>query len=144
MGWPARDQADGLALEMLAHTLDPKRWEVEILSNDMLVSQLVSLAEEKKPAIVCIASLPPGGMAHTRYLCKRLRSQLPDLKIVIGRWGQNGSVEETQRLLHEIGADLVAMTLLETRDQLTAWLPVLNQDQRTVADGVAKAEAARR
>jgi predicted PurR-regulated permease PerM len=144
MGWPARDRADGLALEMLAYTLDRNKWQMELLSNDMLVSQMVSLAEEKKPAIFCIASLPPGGMAHTRYLCKRLRSQLPDLKIVVGRWGQKGSVEETEKLLREIGADLVAMTLLETRDQMTAWLPVLNQDQRKAAEGIAKAEAGRR
>ena len=128
MGWPARDQADVLALEMLAHTLDAKNWEMEILSNDMLVVQMVSKVEEKKPAIFCIASLPPGGMAHTRYLCKRLKGRLPDLKIVVGRWGQKGNIEETEKLLHEIGADLVATTLLETRDQLNAWVPVLHAE----------------
>ena len=137
MGFPARDQADGLALEMLAHTLDPNKWQMEILSNDMLVSQMVSLAEERKPAIFCIASLPPGGMSHTRYLCKRLRGQLPDLKIVVGRWGQKAGAEEIEGVLHEAGADLVATTLLETRDQMTAWLPVLNQAQRTAIHEVA-------
>jgi predicted PurR-regulated permease PerM len=131
MGFPARDQADGLALEMLAHTLDPKRWVMEILTNDMLVSQMVELAQEKKPAIFCIASLPPGGMSHTRYLCKRLRGQMPDLKIVVGRWGQKAGAEEIEGILHEAGADLVATTLLETRDQMTAWLPVLQEGQRS-------------
>jgi predicted PurR-regulated permease PerM len=137
MGFPARDQADGLALEMLAHTLDPNRWVMEILSNDMLVSQMVELAEEKKPAIFCIASLPPGGMAHTRYLCKRLRGQLPDLKIVVGRWGQKSGADEIEGILHEAGADLVATTLLETRDQMTAWLPVLVHEKQATAGGAA-------
>ena len=142
MGWPARNQGDGLALEMLAVALDSERWQMEILSNDMLVAQMVSLAEEKKPAVFCIASLPPGGMAHTRYLCKRLRNRLPDLKIVVGRWGQKGGVEETTAMLKEAGADLVATTLLETRNQMNAWLPVLDGDHRA-ADGAAKAEARR-
>ena len=137
MGFPARDQADSLALEMLAQTMDPNKWEMEILSNDMLVSQMVSLAEEKKPAIFCIASLPPGGMSHTRYLCKRLRGQLPGVKIVVGRWGQKTGAEESEGALHEAGADLVATTLLETRDQMTAWLPVLQEAQRSIDQGTA-------
>ena len=104
---------------------------------------MVGLAEEKKPAVFCIASLPPGGMAHARYLCKRLRGRLPGLKIVVGRWGQKGNVEEAMTLLKEVGADLVATTLLETRNQMNSWLPVFEGDQRVATEAAVKAEGIR-
>ena len=32
--------------------------------------------------LVCIAAVQPGGLAHTHYLCKRLRAEFADLKIL--------------------------------------------------------------
>jgi len=136
---PGRDEADALALEMLRQVLDPAKWEVEALSLEMLSAELVALAGEKEPAVVCIGALPPGGLAHTRYLCKRLRARLPQAKIVVGRWGLKGNVEENEEQLREAGADQVETTLLKSRDHLNAWLPVLSQYRpQTVVDVVVK------
>jgi hypothetical protein len=96
---------------------------------EMLSAELVALAGEKEPAVVCIGALPPGGLAHTRYLCKRLRARLPVAKIVVGRWGLKTSVEQNEEQLREAGADQVETTLLETRNHLHAWLPVLAQQE---------------
>jgi predicted PurR-regulated permease PerM len=128
LGCPGHDEADALALTMLQQLLDPARWAMEILSTEVLSAELVTLAEENGPAIVCISALPPGGLAHTRYLCKRLRARLPRAKILVGRWGLQGNLEQNQDQLREAGADEVETTLLETRDHLLAWLPVLAQD----------------
>jgi hypothetical protein len=136
---PARDEADRVALEMLQQTLDPARWDVEVAAVATLAAELIPLAEEKKPAVICIASLPPGGLAHTRYLCKRLRGRFPDAKIVVGRWGLKGNVEENQEQLRAAGADEVGTTLLGTRQHLQAWLPVLAQREPEPA---ARREAA--
>jgi predicted PurR-regulated permease PerM len=122
---PARDEEDRLGLEMLQQLLDPTRWDVEIAGLETLTSELLVQAAEKKPAVICIAALPPGGLAHTRYLCKRLRQRLPEVKIVVGRWGLRGNVEQNVEQLREVGADQIDTTLLETRDHLNAWLPVL-------------------
>jgi hypothetical protein len=62
---------------MLAQLLDPARWEVEVVPVTLLAGELLSFIEEKRPAALCIGSLPPGGLAHTRYLCKRLRAPWP-------------------------------------------------------------------
>ena len=135
---PGHDAADALALEMLRQLLDPARWEVEVLSLEMLSSEFVALAGEKEPAVVCIGALPPGGLAHTRYLCKRLRTRLPEARIVVGRWGLKNNVEEDQQQLREAGADQVETTLLETRTHLSAWLPVLAQEgAKTTAQSAA-------
>jgi methylmalonyl-CoA mutase cobalamin-binding subunit len=138
LGCPGQDEADRLALEMLRQLLDPARWEVEVLSLEMLSAELVALAGEKEPAVVCIGALPPGGLAHTRYLCKRLRARLPEARIVVGRWGLKGNVEQNQEQLREAGADQVETTLLETRTHLHAWLPVLAQERVKTTAGAAR------
>jgi predicted PurR-regulated permease PerM len=126
---PARDQADRLALEMLRQLLDPAKWVVEVTAVDTMTADLVTQVAEQTPALVCIGALPPGGLAHTRYLCKKLRARFPEVKIVVGRWGLTGGVETNREQLQDAGADLIATTLLETRSQLSSLLPILSQQQ---------------
>lgn len=125
LGCPARDEFDELALEMLRHLLDPKRWQLEIVTADMLAAELIARVGKQQPAMICIASLPPGGLAHTRYLCKRLRSHFPEVRILVGRWGLHGSSEHNQVQLKESGATEMATSILETRSQFRALLPLL-------------------
>jgi hypothetical protein len=125
LGCPARDDMDQLALEMLRQLLDPARWEVEVVPTPTLSGELLSMVQEKAPAVLCVGALPPGGLAHTRYLCKRLRARFPAAKIVVGRWGLKGNVDENRDQLREAGADQVDTTLLDTQGHLTTWLPVL-------------------
>lgn len=133
MGYPARDIEDQLALEMLGRLLDSADWEWENVPALTLTGDWIERVAERNPAIVCIASIPPGGLAHTRYVCKRLRNRFPDLKIAVGRWGLPEDIELTHDL-EEAGADHVARSLRETRDQLNGWLPVFDQQSRDAAD----------
>ena len=126
---PARDQADRLALEMLRQVLDPAKWVVEIAAVETLTADLVAQVAEQAPALVCIGALPPGGLAHTRYLCKKLRARFLKVKIVVGRWGLSGNIEANREQLQDAGADLTAATILETRRQLNSLLPTLMQQQ---------------
>jgi len=121
---PAFDKADVLALEMLTKLLSPLRWDIDVVRSEALTAEVVDRAVESGVSVICIGSVAPGGLAHTRYLCKRLRAQLPDVKIIEGRWGRKDNEENEQQLL-EAGADAVATTLLATRNQLTSWAPVL-------------------
>ncbi len=124
---PARDQADRLALEMLRQLLDPAKWVVEVAAVETLTADLVAQVAEQAPALVCIGALPPGGLAHARYLCKKLRARFPEVKIIVGRWGLTGGVEANREQLQDAGADLTATTMLETRSQLNSLLPILTQ-----------------
>jgi predicted PurR-regulated permease PerM len=135
LGCSGHDEADALALEMLRQTLDPARWDVELLSWDMVTAEPVTLAGKRNPAVVCIGALPPGGLARTRFLCKRLRSQLPHAKVVVGRWGLKSTVEH--EYLREAGADQIGTTLVETLDQLRAWLPPLDKGAAETTPAVA-------
>jgi hypothetical protein len=126
---PARDEADRLGLLMLKHLLDPVKWDVEITAVETLTSELVARVEQEKHAVVCIGSLPPGGLAQSRYLCKRFRAQFPHLKIIVGRWGLRGNVEGNREQLEEAGADVVGTTLRATCTQLDSWLSILIHEE---------------
>jgi len=116
VGCSTRDDADELALLMFRQLLDPVRYELAIMGDETLTSEVIDRIAEQSPALVCIASLPPGGLAQTRYLCKRLRKRFPDLKIIVGRWGNRG--EHNGDSLRAAGADHVGTTIGETRDHV--------------------------
>jgi predicted PurR-regulated permease PerM/CheY-like chemotaxis protein len=132
LGSPARDESDRLALEMLRQVLDPARWAMEVTAVEAQTEALAARVAEEGPVLVCIGSLPPGGLAHTRYLCKRLRARSPNVKIMVGRWGLKGDdAKQNEAQLREAGADAVTTTLLETRDQLNALFPNLANEPAT-------------
>ena len=110
---PARDEIDAVALAIAGRLIDATRWQVEILGPSLLTSEVAQLVEERRPALVCIGSVAPDGVSHTRHLCKRLRTRCPDLKIVVGRFGLHDESADEQRQLVEGGADHIATTMRE-------------------------------
>jgi predicted PurR-regulated permease PerM len=121
LGCPAHDKEDETVLHLLARMLDPNCWDVEVLTTNTLSSELLARIAEKHPNMICIAALPPGGLTHTRYLCKRLRLRFPDVKIIVARCGLESSAEENIGLLHQAGADFITTSLADTKAQLAAW-----------------------
>ena len=73
---------------------------------------------ERGARILCLADLPPSPPSKARYLVRRLRAALPDAIILVGRWAPPELTEDDRPLLIDAGANSVASTLLETRDQL--------------------------
>lgn len=126
LGCPAHDEADELALLMFRQMLDSTRYEVEIKSDAMLASEVVDLIGEKSPAMICIAAVPPGGLAQTRYLCKRLRARFPNLKIAVGRWG---AASGDSKSILVAGADRVGITMIETCEQMTQLIQISSHSE---------------
>lgn len=125
LGCPARDETDAVGLEMLRQLLIPSRCQLEVASVDLLVSELVARMAESPPAAICIACLPPGGLSHARYLCKRLREAAPEILIIVGRWSPSGVSKLDRDRLIEAGASAVTATILETRKLLESRLRVM-------------------
>jgi len=115
LGCPARDEADELALLMFRQLFVSTRYDVELMSDATLTSEVVAVIGEKNPAMIFITTVSPGGLAQTRYLCRRLRARFPNLKIAVGQWGM-GSEDRNSILL--AGADRVGTTMIETREQI--------------------------
>jgi predicted PurR-regulated permease PerM len=114
----ADDEGDGIALSMLRQLVSPAECEIELASAHTLSGEIASLAAEKKPSVVLIAALSPEDLARARHLCKRLRARLPDIKILVGRWGGADTKANDREALVAAGADEVGVTLAQSRDQL--------------------------
>jgi AI-2E family transporter len=118
VAYPANGHADALALRMLGQLVDADGIRLDVKSVRLLASEIIDLVRARDARLVCIADLPPSPPSKTRYVVRKLRSALPDVRILIGRWAPAELADEDRTLLVEAGASHVATTLLETRDQL--------------------------
>jgi predicted PurR-regulated permease PerM len=131
LGCPARDEADEVALLMFKQLLASTRYDLNVMGEETLASEMVAKAGEKQMDLVCIAAVQPGGIAQARYLCKRLRAQFSDVKIVIGLWGFNDELEGTRESLLSAGADQIGTTLLQSRDQISNLGQLISDSQKS-------------
>lgn len=125
LGCAARDTSDDTGLLMLKEALDPGWYDVTLIGSALMASETITAVTQHQPAVVCIATLPPGGLAQTRLLCLRLRRNFPDLRILVGRWGMTGDAAEVRAHLLAAGATEVATTLTESCAQFAALLPLV-------------------
>lgn len=121
---PARDEVDRQALDMLSRHMDPRKWDVEVTAVATLTSELLQQFRDDEPGLVVIGSVAPGGLAHVRYICKRLQARFPKLKLVVYRAGLGEPDEESKKLL-DSGVSQVTFTLEATRQYVQSWQPVL-------------------
>jgi predicted PurR-regulated permease PerM len=131
---PADGGADEVAIEMLRQLLSPARWDVQAAGDDVLAGELLESVSSRHVPLVCIGSLRPGGLAHSRYFCKRLRSHWSDVKIVVGRWGTSPESDAVVEQLRAAGADQVEWTLADTAKHLEAWWLVLTERSEPLAN----------
>jgi predicted PurR-regulated permease PerM len=124
LGYATNGAADEVALAMLAQLLDDLPIDLAITKERLPASDLVSLVQAQGVSVVCIADLPPSAASKTRYLVKRLRAALPDLRIIVGRWAPAALADESNQVLRSAGATLVASTLEETQTYLAGLVEI--------------------
>jgi len=118
LGYATNGVADELALAMLTHLVDDLPIAIEVTKTRMLASDVVSLVQAQGVSIVCLADLPPSPPSKTRYLVRRLRTALPDVRILVGRWAPAPLADDSTQLLRDAGATVVVSTLTEARAYL--------------------------
>jgi predicted PurR-regulated permease PerM len=121
---PARDEAEHVAAEIFAGSLEATRWEVRVAGDETLASELVALVGEFRAAVVVLVALPPGGLSHCRYLVGRLQARCPGVRVVVGRWGCP-EPEGAEPAGGVKGAEGLDRSLAETRKRLAELHPVL-------------------
>jgi len=88
LGCPASDESDELALLMLSELLAAEQWQMRVLSSGILSSECLAELGKEQKSVVCVGTLSEGSMVPTRQFCRRIRSQFPQLPVVLGCWGQ--------------------------------------------------------
>jgi len=113
---PARDEGDEIAATMVAQILETSGCHVQAVSITSLASEMVDLVDQCTADVVCVSATPPAAVMHARYLCKRLRSQLPEVKLVVGLWNAQGDLNKAKERIG-CGAVVVA-TLADAQQQI--------------------------
>jgi predicted PurR-regulated permease PerM len=90
---PARDEADELAALMLKELLQRHGLAAKLMQAGRSPGKLLADVDREKPKIVCVLAVPPFAYMHSRYVCRRLRHQFPQLKIVSAILTGNGKRE---------------------------------------------------
>lgn len=113
---PARDATDELAVTMLGKSISNDHFDWHEMSSLGLATDTLAMIVELKASIIVIASVYPGSLAHTIYLCKRIRTRFPDVMIVASRLGMDDPdmIKNNSDKLHAVGAKVVPPTLQET------------------------------
>jgi hypothetical protein len=106
LGCPARDRADEVALHMLAQELAADGITMAVLPATLLTAEVAREILVRRPAVVVVGSVPPGGLAETRHLCKRLRATPSEARVVVARWGEEGDATADVRSLAQARAAL--------------------------------------
>jgi hypothetical protein len=139
LGYAVNGAADEVALAMLAHLLDDLPIVMEITGTRMQAVELASLVGDRKFSVVCFADLPPSSSSKTRYLVRKLRSALPELRIAVGRWGPPALADESSQILLDAGANHVASLLIESRNYLGGLLEMPRLLVLDTADAAGRA-----
>jgi hypothetical protein len=113
---PATDEADELALRMLAERLHREQWRMRVLSFEMLSAETILETEKAGPLVLCIGFLPEAPFPPARQLCKRLRQRFPDLRILLAHWQS----PEPEKARHHFAGlvDEFGWSMAETKNQL--------------------------
>jgi predicted PurR-regulated permease PerM len=119
VGVSARTVTDETIWEMLAQLVDPAKVQLESVGSSYLASDVTAGEptglSPNLPDLVCVISVPPGGLAQARYICRRLRTKLPRTPILVIRPGAQARGQESSQRLTEDGAGQVCFTLGEAR-----------------------------
>lgn len=145
IGVPVDDAEDSLALRMLAQRAHPEALRFEILDAGKSSLQIADELGGLKPDLLVLSHVPPGGLTHTRYLARKLRSMFPGVPILAGYWTSQELEEGVIERTRQAGATSVATSIAEAHRWIDARLrgdePLTPLSNRTLAaNGVALAE----
>ncbi len=126
IGVSARTVTDETIWEMLAQLFDREKVQLESVGSSYLASDVTSGqptgVSPDAPDLVCVISVPPGGLAQARYICRRLRARLPSTPVVVIRPGGQANGPESSQKLTEDGARQVCFTLEGARTMIAQTL----------------------
>ncbi len=119
VGVPANDRADELALRMLRTLIGPVEGvELEIVDGAGGPMRVADAIGERKPDVVLVSHVPPGGLTNMRYMVRRLKAALGDVPVWAGRWGEQGDTAALAEQLRAAGAARSVFSLAEARERL--------------------------
>jgi predicted PurR-regulated permease PerM len=113
----AHDEADHLAGLAFARVLPPADFDPQVIDFPVLAGEIVDRVAESGAGIVCISAVPPQAAIQAGYLVKRLKSRLPEVKVLVVLWTSE-DIARARARLGEAGADKIVSSLPDAIAQL--------------------------
>ncbi|MEQ1353238.1 MAG: AI-2E family transporter [Candidatus Acidiferrum sp.] len=110
---PARDEADEIVGIMLGQLLVRAGYQAQAIPIGT-TSEMIAQLKDSRPDIICISALPPFALLHARELYRKIRTQMPNVRIIIGLWKFAGDPLKAATRLRIDGNDKLAVTLAQT------------------------------
>lgn len=117
---PARDEADEIVGIMLTQLLERAGYQAQAIAVGT-TAEMLAQVKEAAPDIVCISALPPFALLHARDLYKRVRSHVPNAKIIVGLWKFSGDPIKAAARFNIVGDDKLAITLAQAALQVSVF-----------------------
>jgi predicted PurR-regulated permease PerM len=119
LGCPAHHEAEEVIVQMLRQLMRPTGCHVDVVSTRTHATDIAVRVRQERPALIFIAALP-GGLPQTRYLCRHLHKEFPDLHLVVGYWGDKEEFDKILVRLRQAGASSLTTSLLQSRSRISA------------------------
>lgn len=112
MGIAPRTPADQVVIEMMRVALGAT--PMAVVPGDISAQQAMQKIVERKPRLICIAALSPTRGVEVRHYCRRFRSEMREVCIVVVRpaLAETDATASAQRM-KDAGADVVVTTMKE-------------------------------
>lgn len=115
LGIASTDRGDELVLLMLKQLLASAGCPMELITDVKTPLAVSEAVAHRDPKLVLLSYLPPVGLGSARYLVRKVRTQNPDLKLLVARWGESGRNGSAEARLLSAGASTVLFSLAECR-----------------------------
>jgi predicted PurR-regulated permease PerM len=113
----AHDEADHVAGLAFARVLPPADFDAQVIDFPVLAGEIVDRVAESGANIVCISAVPPQAAIQAGYLVKRLKSRLPEVKVLVVIWTSE-DIARARARLGDAGTDKIVSSLPEAIAQL--------------------------
>ncbi len=108
-----RGELDDAAAAMLVHGLESRGIGARPVPASAVRLETIGSLDLDGAAVVCFSYLNPMPKAYARFVCRRLKRRMPQLKIVLGLWNLAPEAGTAAQLAADAGADAAAVTLEE-------------------------------
>ncbi|WP_433984981.1 AI-2E family transporter [Tunturiibacter empetritectus] len=119
------DQADELTTLMLGQLMERANHQTLLLSASTVSSEILDSLATESNTVVFISALPPFAFSQARAICQRVRSHLPNNRIVVGLWNSANDLDQTaEQSIERFGngrPNVVVNSLAQALHQVTRW-----------------------
>jgi predicted PurR-regulated permease PerM len=119
------DQADELTTLMLGQLMERANHQTLLLSASAVSSEILDSLATESNTVVFISALPPFAFSQARAICQRVRTHLPNNRIVVGLWNSANDQDQTaEQSIERFGSGrptMVVNSLAQALQQVTQW-----------------------